>query len=120
MVMYPSQTCTEDDDDRFSGGSSCSVQECGNFAKPIPGGFFGTQYVILGHYPDQLSFRPIFSDQWFYYLFDLSDPIVGYPCYFLEDIDRDSSSVTTTSSPGSGTEGEPGYVPPSTSTSTTS
>ena len=46
MVMYPSQTCTENTNPRFSGGSSCSVQECGNFAKPIPGGFFGTQYVL--------------------------------------------------------------------------
>lgn len=120
MVMYPSQVCTESANPRFSGGSSCSVQECGNFAKPIPGGFFGTQYVILGHYPSELSFRPIFSDQWFYYLFDLSDPIVGYPCYFLETITRTSSSSTTTSSPGSGTEGQPGYTPPSSSTSTSS
>jgi len=120
MVMYPSQTCTESVGTRFAGGSSCSVQECGNFAKPIPGGLFGTQYVILGHYPDQLSFRPIFSDQWFYYLFDLSDPIVGYPCYFLEIINRNTNTTSTTSNAGSGTEGQPGYVPPSSSTSSSS
>ena len=32
------------------------------------------------HYPSELSFEPIFSDTWFYYLFDTLNGVTGIPC----------------------------------------
>ena len=117
MVMYPS-TIVETDNNYILGGSSGGRgTACGNAAKYIDSGSDGDIYSILGHYPDRLSFKPLSSDEWFFYLFDTSDPVVGYPCYFLEDVDE----VTTTTVPGNGLPPEdPGYDPGSSSSSTVS
>ena len=117
MVMYPS-TIIETDNNYVLGGSSGGRgTACGNAAKYIDSGSDGDIYSILGHYPDRLSFKPLSSDEWFFYLFDTSDPVVGYPCYFLEDVDE----VTTTTIPGNGlAEDDPNYDPGSSSSSTVS
>ena len=97
MVMYPSTIVqTQNADYVLGGGSGGRGTNCGNAAKFIRSMGKSETYAILGHYPDTLSFKPLSSDEWFYYLFDTSDPIVGYPCYFIEDVDR----VTTTTIPG--------------------
>jgi hypothetical protein len=46
------------------------------------GGYQGTakKFRYWDNYPARLSFEPIFSDTWFYYLFDTFDGVTGTPC----------------------------------------
>ncbi len=122
FVMYPSSICPATST-RFGGDTSCgkTIGTCGKIMVPSETGLFGgTGYRIIDHYPSELSFEPGYSDEWFFFLYDTSAPVAGYPCYYIETINRTSSSTTTTTTPPSGTPGDPGYDPGGTSSSTSS
>ena len=69
MVMYPSTIVqTQNADYVLGGGSGGRGTNCGNAAKFIRSMGQSETYAILGHYPDTLSFKPLSSDEWFYYL----------------------------------------------------
>lgn len=120
FVMYPSTFCPSTNT-RFGGDSACGkdVGSCGKIMVPAEEGYPGG-FRIIDHYPNELSFEPGYSDEWFFFLYDTSAPVAGYPCFYLEQIDRTATAVTTTTTttPPSGNPGEPGYDPGGTSTST--
>ena len=76
---------------------------------------------VYDYVPNELSFDLGLSDRYFSYLYDTSNNAghVGIACYYLETRNDTNTSAST---PPSGTEGQPGYVPgqPGTSTSTES
>jgi hypothetical protein len=49
-----------------------------NTYPPYSGAVQKTRY--WNHYPTEISFEPIFSDTWFYYLFDTLNGVTGTPC----------------------------------------
>ena len=57
-----------------------SYRQCGGF---FYGGYQGTaqKFRYWDNYPARLSFEPIFSDTWFYYLFDTFNGVTGIPCH---------------------------------------
>ena len=116
FVMYPSTFCPNTNT-RFGGDSNCGkdVGSCGKIMVPAQEGYPGG-FRIINHYPEELSFEPGYSDEWFFFLYDTSAPVAGYPCFYLEQITRGSSvSVTTT-----GTDPETGETTTSTSTTNSS
>jgi len=122
FVMYPSSLCLATNT-RFGGDTSCgrTIGTCGKIMVPAGTSLFGgTDYRIIDHYPGELSFEDGMSDEWFYYLYDTSNPVAGYPCYYIETITRTSSSTTTTTTPPTGEPGDPDYDPGGTSSSTSS
>lgn len=54
------------------------------------------------HYPTEISFEPIFSDTWFYYLFDTLNGVTGIPCA--------AYCFTVTYLYGAASGGKAGYV----------
>lgn len=98
----PSATC----------GMESKVDECSGthvFGRDA----FDATIINLDFTPSDLSFDFQFSDTWFSYLYDTSDDAghIGVAAYWLED---DEGTVTTTISP-TGTPGQPGYDPGSSS-----
>ena len=82
---------------------------------PISSSGWASYDAALNFFPTDISFEPITSDEWFYYLFDTSNHKVGVPCWLLKTTTETQSSTT----PAEGTEGQPGYVPPGTDDTTT-
>ena len=56
-----------------------SYQQCGG---QLFGGYQGSaqKFRYWDNYPGRLSFEPLFSDTWFYYLFDTYEGVTGTPC----------------------------------------
>ena len=77
---------------------------------------FTESIIALDYVPNELSFDFQYSDTWFSYLYDTSDEAghIGKAAYWLET----RRGTTTVGTPGTGTPGEPGYSP-GTSSSTT-
>jgi len=81
----------------------------------------GTATVEMSHFPTDLGFEPIVSDDWFYYFFDTANHKVGVPSYLLKTTtctETSSSTQTTTRPGGTGTTG-PSTGTGSTTTTTT-
>ena len=98
----PSATC----------GMESKVDECSG-THTFGRAAFDATIINLDFTPSDLSFDFQFSDTWFSYLYDTSDDAghIGVAAYWLED---DEGTVTTTISP-TGTPGQPGYDPGSSS-----
>lgn len=82
---------------------------------PLSSSGFASYTAALNFFPTDISFEPITSDEWFYYLFDTSDHKVGVPCWLLKTVTETQTSTT----PEEGTAGQPGYLPAGTDETTT-
>jgi len=113
-VMHPSVSVVQEP----GGVTPSSGANCGKASRSLAACFPATT-VFYGYQPDELSFDLMFSDRWFSYLYDTSVNAghVGIACYYLE---QENSSSTTSGTPPSGTEGQPGYTPGVSGTTTTS
>ena len=96
LVMYGNELC-EADDGQVQNICGTNSGNCGKLMVEVGQGSNGTIYSILDHYPEKLSFWPGAGDEWFMYLWDLSNPVAGYPCHWIEDID---GTTTTTDDEG--------------------
>ncbi len=98
LVMYCGTICEQDDDPPpFNCGTA---GDCGKIIISL-GGSNPALYGIMSRYPSGISFEPLWGDQWFYYLFDTSRPVAGYPCYYLEDTDEITSGTDENGEPTS-------------------
>lgn len=93
-----------------TGSTDTEVGECGKVTSPVSCG-----QVVYDFVPAELSFAEMDSDTWFGYLYDMgpNGGNVGSPCFRIEQETR--NSTTTSSTPSSGTVGQPGYNPGSSS-----
>jgi hypothetical protein len=63
------------------------------------------------HYPTEISFEPIFSDTWFYYLFDTLNGVTGTPCAaYCFTVTYLYAAATGGGKSGGGTDGYVSYV----------
>lgn len=84
------------------GGSEVEGANCGKLIESISCGT-----VIYENHPSDLSFRPMESDTWFYYLYDMgaNGSAVGSPCFRIQTEQRTGSTTTSTTSGGTTTPG---------------
>ncbi len=100
LVMYCGTVCEQQNPPPpFNCGTA---GDCGKIIISL-GGSNPALYGIMSRYPSGISFEPLWGDQWFYYLFDTSRPIAGYPCYYLEDTDGTTSGTDPDGNPTSST-----------------
>lgn len=84
----------------FGGGvATAPLTACGRVSIPLPfspfgGVTLGSKYKAFDFYPKEISFYPIDNDQWFYYLFDTENHLVGTPCHKLITVTKTNSKTT--------------------------
>ena len=115
-VMYPS-AATSYDPSQGTGAANCGkITLTDSCTTSYSRDDFSVSVIALDYYPNELSFDFGFSDTWFAYLYDTSNDagVIGTPCFYIET----RTSTTTSTTPASGVEGDPGYTPGSSSSST--
>lgn len=85
----------------FGGGvQPVPLTACGRATMPLPfrgfggGGLLGNTYKAFDFFPNEISFYPIDNDQWFYYLFDTENHLVGTPCHKIITVTKTNTSTS--------------------------
>ena len=115
-VMYPS-TFIPDPARNFFSTHFDAPAMCGKYSEASTNEFFQTGTRYYDYVPNELSFDLQDSERWFAYIYDTSGGKgaghSGIAAFYIETEDR----TTTVTTPSSGTEGQPGYDPGSSSSS---
>ena len=102
-IMYPYTAVSYSTSEGPPGGVCGKVSLTDNCTVSFSRDNYTTSSIYLDYTPNELSFDFGYSDTWFAYVYDTSSEAghVGTACYYLQTVNR---STTTTTTPGAGSE----------------